>query len=59
MEEFEVKIQMVINTLEELKMETTFNNVNRLMGMFVTLKEVRDGLKAIREEMENGNTDTE
>lgn len=59
MEEFEVKIQMVINTLEELKMETTFNNVNRLMGMFVTLKEVRDELKAIREEMGNGNTDTE
>ena len=59
MEEFEVKIQMLINTLEELKMETTFHNVNRLMGMFVTLKEVRDGLKAIREEMENGNTDTE
>ena len=59
MKELAVKIQMVLNTLEELKMETTFDNVNRMMGIFVALREVRDGLKAIGEELEDGNTDTE
>ena len=59
MKELAVKIQMVLNTLEELKMETTFDNVNRMMGIFVALREVRDGLKAIGEELEDGNTDIE
>ena len=59
MKELAVKIQMVLNTLEELKMETTFDNVNRMMGIFVALREVRDGLKVIGEELKDGNTDTE
>lgn len=59
MEEFAAKIQMVINTLGELKMETTFDNVNRMLGIYVALREVRDGLKVIGEELKDGNTDTE
>lgn len=59
MEEYAAKIQMVMNTLEELKMETTFDNVNRMLGIYVALREVRDGLKAIGEELKDGNTDTE
>ena len=36
------KIQAVINTLGELMIPATFDNVNRVLGMYQTLIEVRD-----------------
>lgn len=37
------KIQAVINTLEQLMIPATFNNVNRMLGIYQTLAEIRDG----------------
>lgn len=52
------RIQAVINTLEQLAMPATYDNVNRMLGIYSTLIEVRDELQ--REEAKHaGNTDTE
>lgn len=36
------KIQAVINTLEKLMIPATYDNVNRMLGVYQTLIEVRD-----------------
>ena len=36
------KIQAVINTLEQMIIPATFDNVNRMLGIYQTLIEVRD-----------------
>ena len=36
------KIQAVINTLEQMMIPATFDNVNRMLGVYQTLIEVRD-----------------
>ena len=36
------KIQAVINTLEQLMIPATYDNVNRLLGIYQTLIEIRD-----------------
>ena len=36
------KIQAVINTLEQITIPATFDNVNRMLGVYQTLIEVRD-----------------
>ena len=36
------KIQAVINTLEQLMIPATYDNVNRMLGVYQTLIEVRD-----------------
>ena len=38
------KIQAVLNTIEILNIPATYDNVNRLMGIYSTLVEVRDDL---------------
>lgn len=43
------KIQAVINTLETLTIPATFDNVNRLLGIYKTLGEIRDRLAAAPE----------
>ena len=52
------KIQVVINTLETLKMNTTYENVNRMLGIYQTLTEIRDDLEREAEERA-GETDAE
>lgn len=44
------KIQMVINTLETIMIPSTFDNVNRMTGIFNTLVEVRDSLENRKKE---------
>ena len=36
------KIQAVINTLEQLMIPATYDNVNRMLGVYQALIEVRD-----------------
>ena len=38
------KIQIVINTMETLMIPATYDTVNRMMGIYKTLAEVRDDL---------------
>ena len=38
------KIQAVINTLAKLEMPPTFDNSNKMLGIYRTLMEVRDDL---------------
>ena len=54
MDELRTKIQAVINTLEILEMPTTYNNVNRMLGIYNTLVEVRDSLKESEKAAEDG-----
>ena len=44
MSELSVKVQMVINTLQDLDIKSTFDNMNHLMGAIQTLAQVRDAL---------------
>ena len=39
------KTQAVINTLEALQITSTYDNVNKLLGIYQTLAEVRDKLR--------------
>ena len=39
-----MKIQAVINTLEQIQIPATYDNTNRMLGVFRTLMEVRDSL---------------
>ena len=39
------KIQAVLNTMEQLMIPATYDNVNRMLGIYQTLMEVRDGKK--------------
>ena len=54
------KIQAVINTLDLIKFDGTYDNCNRLLGIHRTLMEVRDDLIAQRQEAETdaGEIDT-
>ena len=36
------KIQAVINTLEQLMIPATYDNVNRMLGVYQALIEIRD-----------------
>lgn len=49
------KIQAVINTLAKLEMPPTFDNCNKMLGIYRTLMEVRDDLA--HEEDEDGTED--
>ena len=49
------KIQAVINTLAKLEMPPTFDNSNKMLGIYRTLMEVRDDLA--HEEDEDGTED--
>lgn len=44
MNDLKMKIQAVINTLEMLDMSPTYNNTNRMLGIYNTLVEVRDAI---------------
>lgn len=44
------KIQAVMNTLAILEMPSTYNNVNKMLGIYNTLTEVRDDLWKQQEE---------
>ena len=46
MQEYADKIQRVINTLATIQLPATFDNADRIMGIYSTLCEVRDGLTA-------------
>lgn len=48
------KIQAVINTMAEIMIPATFNNLNRMLGMYQTLIEVRDGKPDEKEVTEDG-----
>ena len=52
------KIQIVINTISELKINATFDNMNRLLGMYQMLTEVRDHIRSM-EVAKDGNTDVQ
>jgi len=43
------KIQAVLNTLEQMMIPATYDNVNRMLGIYQTLMEVRDGKKETME----------
>lgn len=55
------KIQAVINTLDLIKFDGTYDNANRLLGIHRTLMEVRDSLMEQKQEAEEdaGNIDAE
>ena len=53
------KIQMVINTLEILDMKPTYDNTNRMFGIYQTLFAVRDDLKTKEAEEDAGEADAE
>lgn len=59
------KIQAVINTLKTLEMPPTFDNVNKMTGIYTTLMQVRDDIHAAEDdgiqvtEVEDGEADTE
>ena len=46
MKEHAEKIQLVMNTLETLTLTGSYENMNKMMGIYATLAEVRDSLKA-------------
>ena len=48
------RIQVVINTLKLLEMPTSFENVNRLTGIYKLLISVRDELFEAEEEKHDG-----
>ena len=39
------KVQIVINTLGQLTIPSTFDNVNRMAGIYQMLYDIRDGEK--------------
>ena len=46
MKEHADKIQLVMNTLETITMTGAYENMNKMLGIYATLAEVRDALKA-------------
>lgn len=60
MKECAMEIQAVLNTLELLNMPSTYDNVNRMFGIYNTLAKVRDKLNNTVEAGQNGReTDSE
>ena len=53
MNELAQKIQMVINTIEDLDIKSTFDNMNKLLGSLQTLASVRDALNSTQEAKES------
>ena len=54
------RIQMVLNTLEQLEIRGSYDNTSKLLGIYQELIAVRDGLQAEenKEEVtENGGSD--
>ena len=45
MKELAEKVQIVINTIQDLDTKSTFSNMNRLMGAMQTLAGIRDELE--------------
>ena len=45
MNELSNKIQIAMNTIEAMTIPATFDNANKLMGLFRILAEVRDALE--------------
>ena len=54
MKEQATKIQIVMNTLETLNIPATFDNVNRLTGIFNLLTGLRNELAGRKEEADDG-----
>lgn len=40
------KIQLIMNTLETLDMKPTYENVNKMRGIYKTLAAIRDDISA-------------
>ena len=74
MNEYVNTIQIVINTLQDLDIKSTFDNMNRLMGAIQTLAKIRDDMETmsndetvelfedgekVAEERKDGNADAE
>ena len=55
------KIQVVMNTIQDLDIKSTFDNMIPLMGVLQTLASIRDVLKdvPVLEVSEDGNADAE
>ena len=52
------KIQMVINTIGQIRVDATKANANKILGIYLTLEEVQKDLIA-QEGEKHGNADTE
>lgn len=60
MKEQAAKIQIVINTLETLNITATYDNVNRLTGVFQLLRQLRDEIADMKGEADDErNADAE
>lgn len=61
MNELAEKIQVVMNTIQDLDIKSTFDNMNHLMGVLQALASIRDELKdvPVLEVSEDGNADAE
>jgi len=46
------RIQAVLNTLEILDMKPTYNNTNRMLGIFNTLNDIKNELMQQQQEQE-------
>jgi hypothetical protein len=57
MNEQATKIQIVINTLETMTIPATFDNTNKLLGVYQLLHQLRDELK--EGETDAGEADAE
>ena len=53
MKEQAAKIQIVINTLETLNIPATYDNVNRLTGVFQLLRQLRDEIADMKGEADD------
>ena len=53
------RIQVIINTLEQLDMPTTFNNCNKMTGIYAQLMKIRDELHEEEAAENAGDAETE
>lgn len=53
------KIQVVMNTLETLDIKPTYDNTNKLLGIYRTLAEVRDEIHNEEAADDAGEADAE
>ena len=58
MDEIRVKLQRVINTLGSLYMPSTYDNANRVLGMYQTLYSVLDDIEKM-EVVDDGNVEAD
>lgn len=56
MNRFSTEIQKVINTLEDMQIQATYDNCNHMLGSLQTLAKIRDELE---KEFNDGNFDNE